>query len=179
MDNTKTNAVEMLVAPRQFSDVEEALEEVKQNKFIGQVTPEEIQKYIKNDTIRFFYEDGIFMGFGAWQKISKEWREIGPVYIMERAREKGVARQIVDEMFAINAPYHLYLISKNPVIFHMANRYKFQQVATSKLPTPIKLYLLKKISPRRIVSLITKYSADPAKHFIRPVQGVSGAGRGG
>ncbi|MBI5929150.1 MAG: hypothetical protein HY862_07575 [Chloroflexi bacterium] len=161
--------IHMLPTLQRPNDIDAVLEEIKTTKFIGEVSHKEIEQFIRNGTIRFLYEGDNLLGFGAWQAINAEWCEIGPLYIIESARERGVARQMIDEMFAINAAFNLYLITKNPVIRYLANQYKFTQLSMRQLPRPIKIHLIRKFNLTRIVHLVTKFSRDPVLHFIRKV----------
>lgn len=161
--------VQMLPALHRANDIDVVLDEMKSTKYIGEVTLKEIEQHVSSGTIRFLYDGDKLLGFGAWQVVNPEWREIGPLYIIETAREKGVARQMIDEMFAINAAYNLYVVTKNPVIGYLAKQYQFTQVSMAKLPKPLKLHLIRKFTPIRIIHLVTKFSRDPVLHYIRKV----------
>ncbi len=161
--------VQMLPTLQRANDIDVVLEEIKNTKFIGEVTHKEIEQHVGSGTIRFLYDGDDLLGFGAWQIVDPHWREIGPLYIIETAREKGVARQMIDEMFSINAAYSLYVVTKNPVIGYLAKQYQFTQVSMAKLPKPLKLHLLRKFNLTRIVHMVTKFSRDPVLHYIRKV----------
>lgn len=161
--------VQMLPTLQNSADIEPVLEEIKNTKFIGEVSHQEIEQHTAGGTIRFLYDGDSLLGFGAWQFVNPVWREIGPLYIIETARERGVARMMIDEMFAINAAYNLYVVTKNPVIGYLARQYNFTQVSMVKLPMPLKLHLLRKFKPTRIAHMLTKMSRDPVLHYIRKV----------
>ncbi|GIK62930.1 MAG: hypothetical protein BroJett018_07240 [Chloroflexota bacterium] len=163
-------SAQMLSTLQRANDIDALLEEIKTTKFIGEVTHKEIEGHISNGTIRFLYEDDKLLGFGAWQIVNPQWREIGPLYVIEAAREKGVARQVIDEMFAINAAYNLYVVTKNPVIGYLAKQYQFSQTSMVKLPKPLKIHLIRKFNLVRIIHLLTKFSRDPVLHYIRKVE---------
>ena len=63
--------------PQSQADLDLLLAEVRPSPFIGQLTQQEIQTRIKDETIRFFYQDSELIGFGAWDNIDERWREIG------------------------------------------------------------------------------------------------------
>lgn len=163
-------STQMLPTLQRAHDIDALLEEIKNTKFIGEVTHKEIEEHVNSGTIRFLYDGDNLLGFGAWQIVNPHWREIGPLYIIETAREKGVARQVIDEMFAINAAYNLYVVTKNPVIGHLAKQYQFSQISMAKLPQPLKIHLIRKFKPVRIIHLLTKFSRDPVLHYIRKAE---------
>src|SRR5256885_11779788 len=95
--------VEILSESKSEADVRALLQEVNRSGFIGEVTRQELEDYGREQTIRFFYQDGTLVGFGAWQKIDDQWREIGPLYASDKHRGKGIGKLIMDTLIELNA----------------------------------------------------------------------------
>src|SRR5690349_5741122 len=138
--------VEILDVPKSDADIRSLLDEVNRSGFIGEVTRREIDDYLRDHTIRFFYQDGMLVGFGAWQKIDAEWRELGPFYASDKHRGKGIGKLIVDTLVQLNADSSLYAVTKNPAVKAMLERRGFQKVSVAALPASIRSFLARKIT---------------------------------
>src|SRR5258708_23693282 len=159
--------METTTQPQSPADLDLLLEEVRTSPFIGQLTQQEIQTRIKDQTIRFFYENGDLVGFGAWDDIDKHWREIGPFYTLIKYRGKGLGTQIVEILVNLNAGKKLYAVTKNPTVKKLLVRLGFQPVTVTALPWAIYRHLISRLSPGRLFHLVTKFSLDPVAQYVR------------
>src|SRR5258708_37558193 len=129
--------METTTQPQSPADLDLLLEEVNTSPFIGQLTRQEIQTRMKDRTIRFFYQNDELVGFGAWDNIDHQWREIGPFYTLIKYRSKGLGAQIVEILVSLNTGKKLYAVTKNPTVKRPLVRLGFQPVAATALPWAI------------------------------------------
>ena len=159
--------MEILNAPQSKADLDTLLQEVATSPYIGQLTPEEIEAHIKDHSIGFLYDDNELIGFGAWDNIGEDWREIGPFYALNKHRGKRLGAQIVESLIKLNSAKRLYLVTKNPIVKKLALRLGFHQVNARELPWPIYRHLISRITPSRIIQLVRKLSFEPVSQYIR------------
>ena len=77
---------------------------------------------------------------------------------------------MVDAIEKINrdAGQKLYAVTKNPVVKQMLANRGFRQVSVWTLPRGIQLYLLRKLTPRKLIRHVRKLRfGDSVSHFIR------------
>ena len=159
--------MEMLDAPRSKADLDLLLQEVAASPYIGQLTPQEIETHVKDRTIRFFYDNGELVGFGAWDNIGEDWREIGPFYALNKQRGKGLGTRIVESLVNLNSTKRLYMVTKNPIVKKLAVRLGFHKVGAGELSWPIYRHLISRLTLSRFIQLVRKLSLDPVSQYIR------------
>src|SRR5258708_24598080 len=159
--------METTTQPQSPADLDLLLEEVNTSPFIGQLTQQDIQTRMKNQTIRFFYQNGDLVGFGAWDKIDEQWREIGPFYTLIKYRGKGLGTQIVEFLVSLHVGKKLYAVTKNRTVKKLLVRLGFQPVTATALPWPIYAHLISRLTLGRLFHLVTKISFDPISQYVR------------
>ena len=159
--------MDILQTPKSEGDVARLLHEANASPFIGQVTPREVEHWRKANTIRFFYQDAVLVGFGAWDSIGSDWCEIGPFYSLESFRGQGLGTQIVSTLVTLNSNCNLYAVTKNPIARRLFARFGFHEVGVLTLPWPVVRHVLGRLSFGRLVNLTRKLSFDPVTHHIK------------
>ena len=159
--------MDILESPKSEADVARLLHEVNASPFIGQLTTQEVDHGLKVKTIRFFYQDGDLVGFGAWDNISSDWCEIGPFYALEVFRGQGLGTQIVGTLVMLNLNQNLYAVTKNSIVRKLFAKFGFREVGVLVLPWPIVRHLLGRVSVARLLNLTRKLSFDPISHHIK------------
>jgi GNAT superfamily N-acetyltransferase len=162
--------IDIVPEPKSEADLYALLAEAKDSVFIAKITPADIQRLIRAQTIRFCYEGDTLVGFGAWIVINTHWSEIGPFYTAQEHRGKGMGRAMFDMVIDINREQgrKMYGITKNPVMKSMFERHRFNHVSLLALPPAIQFYLLKKLTVRKAFYLVRKFSFhESVAHFIK------------
>ena len=162
--------MEVLETLKSEADLALLLHEVNASPFIGQLTPQEVEHWLKARTIRFFYQGGALVGFGAWDNLGASWCEIGPFYGLEAFRGQGLGTQIVGTLVRLNAESNLYAVTKNPIARKLFARFGFREVGILALPWSVVRHLLRRVSLGRLMNLTRKLSLDPVTHHVKERQ---------
>jgi len=98
------------------------------------------------------------------------WIEVGPFYAAEAYRGQGLGSLMIDtvENMQLQAGHKLYGVTKNPVVKQMFVKRGFYQVGVWALPREVQVYLLRKLTPRRLLRHVRKLRfGDSVSHFIK------------
>ena len=162
--------MDILEFPKSEADVALLLHEVNASPFIGQLTPQEVEHWLKVKTIRFFYQGDALVGFGAWDNFGLDWCEIGPFFSRDIFRGQGLGTQIIGILVRLNGNRNLYAVTKNPIVRKLLPRFGFREVGVLALPWPVVRQLLSRVSFGRMVNLAQKFTPDPITHHIKSLQ---------
>ncbi|MBI5957641.1 MAG: GNAT family N-acetyltransferase [Chloroflexi bacterium] len=162
---------EITQQPKRQVDILMLLDEVKRSPFIGEISPDEITRLLREDAVLFFYEGDILAGLAGWNTIHGTWVEAGPFYTAEAYRGQGLGSLMFDttvERLQRQAGHKLYAVTKNPMVKLMFLKRGFHQVRIWALPRAVQVYLLKKLTPRRLLRHVRKLRfGDSVSHFIK------------
>jgi GNAT superfamily N-acetyltransferase len=156
--------------PQHSEDLPQLLLEVNLSPFIGEITLQEIEDLIQHQSIRFYYQDGQLVGFGAWVSITPDWVEIGPLYVAQNQQGHGTGRHITEDVIAWTQHLNQYAITRNPRMMKIFVQQGFEQVSFFRLPLAIQWFALRKLTPTKIMRFAAKFSPDPVMHLIKPAQ---------
>jgi GNAT superfamily N-acetyltransferase len=159
--------MEILLHPKSQTDIHRLLEEVNRSPFIGHVSANEMDEYIQNQTVRFFYYDGHLVGFGAWQPIEGGWCEIGPFYVVTQYRGKGIGNKIAATLTELTPGHQLVAVTKNAVVKRMLEKHGFQRAKFSALAPPVRLHIRRRLTFWRLLKLLRKISLEPPAYYVR------------
>ncbi|MBX3066566.1 MAG: GNAT family N-acetyltransferase [Anaerolineae bacterium] len=157
----------VLTEPRSTQELETILIEVNNSPHIGEITLEEMETFIQKNTIRFYYENEQFMGFGAWVIINAAWIEVGPLYVAQAARSHGIGRQITEDVIMQNKALNQYAVTRNPPMKHIFMQQGFRAVSLFRLPFVVQRFLVSKIRLRKLLRFASKRSPESVSHLIR------------
>jgi GNAT superfamily N-acetyltransferase len=160
---------EIIPRPLHSGDEVALRTEANASAYIGHISADEMAAWIATETVRFIYFDGKAVGFGVWLPISDAWCEVGPFYVSETMQGKGLGKLISTTIFnlASETGFNLFAVSKNAAMQHVLERAAFQRVKFWALPGEIRRYLGAKVTLRRFVHLIRKFSFQPAACYLR------------
>jgi GNAT superfamily N-acetyltransferase len=162
--------IEVVSQPKNEADLSLLLDEVRASKFIGEITPGEVQELIEAQTVRFFYEGEILTGFGGWIRMSAHWSEIGPFYTVEAYRGRGLGRMMFDTVIDTNtkARHKMYGVTKNPIMKSMFDKNGFRRIPFWAVPPEVQLHLLHKLTFGKLIQFMKKFSwREPVAHYIK------------
>lgn len=148
-------------------EIQTLLVEVNSNPFIGQISLEEIKRFREKKAILFLYHERDLIGFAAWEVINPQWCEVGPFYVIDAYRQHGLGKDILQRVLTLTASYQQYIVTKNPIVKKAIVPFNFRQISFWRLPWAIKLHLLRRLTPTRLLNLIRKFDLEPAGHYIR------------
>jgi GNAT superfamily N-acetyltransferase len=157
--------------PKQQTDVPTLLNEVKRSLFIGEISPDEITHLLRTNGVLFFYEGDTLAGLAGWNTIHEMWVEVGPFYTAEAYRGQGLGSLMFDttvERLQRQTGHKLYAVTKNPVVKRMFVKRGFHQVGVWELPREVQVYLLRKLTFRKLLRHGRKLRfGDSVSHFIK------------
>ena len=162
--------LEITPQPKREGDVLTLLDEVKRSPFFGEISPEEITRLLCANAVLFFYDSDALAGLAGWNMIHGTWIEVGPFYTAEAYRGQGLGSLMIDtvENMQLQAGHKLYGVTKNPVVKQMFVKRGFCQVGVWALPREVQVYLLRKLTPRRLLRHVRKLRfGDTVSHFIK------------
>jgi hypothetical protein len=158
--------LEITEALKSENDLLKIVTAANASEFIGRLTQEEFHRFMSHKAVRFFYDADQIVGFGAWQGIDSEWTEIGPVFIIPEARNRGFAIRYARLVLAENAEKKLLAATKNPAVKKMLRNAKFRPVPVSALPINILFHFLKGLTLPRLISLLKKQTGESIEFFL-------------
>jgi GNAT superfamily N-acetyltransferase len=162
--------IEATSQPKHQTDVLALLDEMQHSPFIGEISPDEIARLLHASSVLFFYDGDTLAGLAAWDVIDGTWVEVGPFYTAKAYRGQGVGSLMFDtvERTLSRGGHKLYGVTKNPVVKQMFVKRGFHQVAIWTLPREVWLYLLRKLTFRRLLRHGRKLRfGDSVSHFIK------------
>ena len=164
------NQLDMTPQPRQPADLQNLLDEVQHSPFIGEITPEEVERLRSIDAVRFFYDGDTLVGLAAWEVIGTGWAEVGPLYTAQAYRGHGLGSFMFDmvERMHLDAGRNMYGVTKNPQVMPMFVRRGYRQIGTLALPRAIQLHLLRRLSLRKLIQHARKLRpGDSLSHYVK------------
>jgi GNAT superfamily N-acetyltransferase len=162
--------LEITPQPKRQADVLTLLDEVRHSPFIGEISPDEITHLLRANAILFFYDDDTLVGLAGWNTIHGSWVEVGPFYTAQAYRGQGLGSFMFDTVEKIHRDekHKLYGVTKNPVVKQMFAKRGYHQVGIWTLPREIRLYLLRKLTLRKVLRHGRKLRfGDSISHFIK------------
>ena len=158
--------LELTDTPKAETDLMCIMHEVSTSPFIAQLARNEIARYMHNNTIQFLYDSAEILGFAAWQNINADWSEIGPVYLLTKARGKGLATQYTRTLLEMNTGKKLFAVTKNPRVKAMLTKAGFRKITLFGLPAAVFIHLLRQMTFSRIIALFQKRSTNPIEFYV-------------
>jgi GNAT superfamily N-acetyltransferase len=140
-----------LPRPQNPEDLPQLLLEVNQSPFIGEITLQELEDLIQGQSIRFYYQDGQLVGFGAWVSIRPDWVEIGPLYVAQNQQGHGTGRHITEDVITWTQNLNQYAITRNPRMMKIFVQQGFKQVSFFRLPFAVQRFSLGKLTPTKLL----------------------------
>lgn len=166
-----TVAYTIVAATHSEADTRLLLDEISQTRFIARFGHDDLDRFIAQDAIRFFYDGDHLAGFGAWIPINAVWVEAGPFYVMQAYRGVGLGHQLLHAITAHNLGLcrKVMGITINPAMKHTFEREGYRQVSTWDLPLAVNLHLLKKLTPARVLSMLKNVNprGDRVARYIK------------
>mgnify|MGYP001195800512 CR=1 FL=1 len=162
--------VEVTPQPKREADVLALLDELQHSPFIGEISADEIARLLRANAILFFYDGDTLAGLAGWNVIHGPWVEVGPFYAAEAYRGQGLGSFMFDsvEAMQLQAGHKLYGVTKNPVVKQMFAKRGFYQVKIWILPREVQVYLLRKLTLRKLLRHGRKLRlGDSSSHFIK------------
>lgn len=164
-----TGNFELRQQPIDPLEVETIAEQIEQTRFIAHLTADEIRQMIAEGTILFLYEGDYLAGFGAWIRINAVWVEAGPFFVSDSYRGMGLGKRLLADVTETNLKMDGKLIgmSINPRMKQMFLQNGYREVSLRELPLRLHIYLLSKLSIRKIFSFVRNINAsDRVSYFI-------------
>jgi GNAT superfamily N-acetyltransferase len=161
---------EIIQHPKRQTDVLTLLDEVQHSPFIGEISPNEIARLLRANAVLFFYDGETLAGLAGWDVIGGTWVELGPFYTAKAYRGQGLGSLIFDtvERMHRDEGHTLYGVTKNPVVKQMFAKRGFHQVGIWSLPREVQVYLLRKMTLRKLLRHVRKLRfGDSVSHFIK------------
>ena len=162
--------LEITQQPKRQADVLTLLDEVQRSLYIGEISPGEITRLLRANAVLFFYDGDTLVGLAGWNVIHGPWVEVGPFYTAIAYRGQGLGSFMFDsvEAMQLQAGHKLYGVTKNPVVKQMFAKRGFYQVKIWILPREVQVYLLRKLTLRKLLRHGRKLRfGDSISHFIK------------
>jgi GNAT superfamily N-acetyltransferase len=157
--------------PEQPGDFDLLVAELNASPHIGEITAAEMQAFIDDETIRFFYDESGLVGFGAWVEVNERWIEVGPFYVMDAYRGHGYGKPVVRHIIEINRGRHQYGITRNPAMKRLFEKNGFHPVSAP--PAPVVVSLIERLTLSRLRQWASKFTLEPVYHFVlEPAEGL-------
>jgi GNAT superfamily N-acetyltransferase len=153
---------------RSDQSLADLLTEANQSPFIGEIPLAELHALIAAGTIIFLYEDETLVGFSGWTPINTTWDEIGPLFVSERFQGRGFGKHLLLAVVAECKQHgkNLYVVTSNPKVKNILAKDGFEPRTMRQLPFSVQLFILRKLSPRKILRFMQKRHPEPITHLV-------------
>lgn len=163
---------DLRIVPAPHSDAErlQVIQEANATPYIAMLTADDLRRLERARTIFYYYDGAILAGFGAWQRLSGRWDEIGPFFSRDAYRGQGLGRRMFHDVIAhLEAEDRsLYAITKNAAVKHILEGHGFTEASMLRLPAPLLLHLAARLNPLRLYHGLRKMSrAEPTIHLLK------------
>lgn len=139
-------------------DTSELQKEFNKSKFVSCISKKELQEIIDSqDSIKLFANNEL-IGFANSRRLTKDWYNIGPVYLLKIYRNKKKGAKLIRDihLLCIKKKGSIIATTLNPKVKHTLESLGYQKVSLGNLPLRVKLALLKKIANRKLICYIKK-----------------------
>lgn len=163
--------LEIVSAPYRDADRLQIIHEANATPYIAMLTADDLRHLERDGSIFYYYEGTTITGFGAWQRLSGPWDEIGPFFNRDAWRGQGLGRRMFHDVVAhLEAEDRsLYAVTRNNAVKHMLEGYGFAETRLLRLPAPLLLHLASRLNPQRLYHGLRKMSrAEPMIHLLKP-----------
>jgi GNAT superfamily N-acetyltransferase len=163
--------LQIVPAPRSDADRRLVMREANATPYIAMLTEADLLGLERAESIFYYYEGEKIVGFGAWQRLSGGWDEIGPFFNRDAWRGQGVGRRMFHDVIAHleSEDRSLYAVTKNDAVKHMLEGYGFVEIPLLRLAAPLLLHLVGRVNPLRLYHGLRKMSsAEPTIHLVKP-----------
>jgi GNAT superfamily N-acetyltransferase len=163
--------LKIVPVPRSESDRRLVIGEANATRYIAMLTEADLLRLERAGSIFYYYEGEQVVGFGAWQRLAGGWDEIGPFFNRDAWRGRGLGRRMFHDVIAhLEAEDRsLYAVTKNDAVKHMLEGYGFVESGLLRLPAPLLLHLMGRISLLRLYHGLRKMSSgEPTIHLVKP-----------
>ncbi|HYO89372.1 MAG TPA: GNAT family N-acetyltransferase, partial [Candidatus Limnocylindrales bacterium] len=166
-------ALDLQIVPEPHSDMDRlaVINEANATSYIAMLTVADLKHFEHAQAIFYYYDGEAVVGFGAWQRVSGQWDEIGPFFNRDAYRGQGLGRRMFHDVVShLEAQDRsLYAVTKNDAVKHMLEGYGFVETAMLRLPALLLLHLVSRLHPKRLYYGLRKMSsAEPTIHLVKP-----------
>lgn len=148
-------------------NLRELTEEINRSPHIGEITRQDLELLIAQHSIRFCYQDDVFVGFGAWMPIGGRWVELGPIYVAQEFRGQGLGKQITEGIIRQNRHLNQYAVTRNPAMKAIFIQNGFEPRPFFRLPFVVQRFIVGKLSVRKLLRFAAKRSPESIGHFVK------------
>lgn len=164
--------LELTVERRLRADSDRALlaREANATPYIAMLTVANLLRLEQADSIFYYYDETVIVGFGAWQRVNAQWAEIGPFFNRDAYRGQGLGRRLFGDVIRHleSEDKSLYAVTKNDAVKHMLEGYGFEPSSVRQLPFPLIRHLAARLDLRRVYHGLRKMSSDqPTIHLLK------------
>lgn len=156
--------------PRRAADRALLVREANATRYIALLTVADLERLEADATIFYAYAGAEAAGFGAWQRVTRQWDEIGPFFNREAFRGQGLGRQMFHDVLAHREGEgrSMYVVTRNPAVWHILKGFGFAETTLRGVPLALMLHVVTRFNLRRLAAGLRKLDrSERTIHLVK------------
>ncbi len=162
--------LEVLPAPRCAEDRALLVREANASPYIARLTAADLARLEAESSIFYAYAGLEIAGFGAWQRVTPHWDEIGPFFNREAFRGLGLGRRMFHDVLAHREAEgrSMYVVTRNRAVRHILESLGFEQTTLRGVPLALMLHVAGRFNLRRLAAGLRKLDrSERTIHLVK------------